>query len=95
MRLGYTIMTLIYTAKHAMETRQFSKPRKFKVQASISWQDNVTTFWDAQSVLLTDFMPHKATVTGLYYADLLHKLRAAIKDKRRGKLTKVGLPLLA
>jgi len=32
-------------------------PRKFKVQASISWQDNVTTFWDAQSVLLTDFMP--------------------------------------
>ena len=27
------------------------------------------------------------TVTGVYYAGLVHKLREAIKKKRRGKLT--------
>jgi len=38
-------------------------------------------------------MPQKVTVTGVYYTDLLHKLLAAIKQKRRGKLTKVPLLL--
>ena len=33
------------------------------------------------------------TITGVYYADLLHKLRLAIKEKRRGKLTQVPLIL--
>ena len=41
-----------------------------------------TIFWDAEGVLLIDFMPHKVTVTGVYYGDLLHKLRLAIKEKR-------------
>jgi len=48
---------------------------------------------DAEDVLLIGYMPHKVTVTGVYYADLLHKFRAAIKQKRRGKLTKVPLLL--
>ena len=38
-------------------------------------------------------MPHKVTVTGVYYADLFHKLLVAIKQKCRGKLTKVSLLL--
>jgi len=52
-----------------------------------------TIFWDAEGVLLIDFMPHKVTVTGVYYADLLHKLRLAIREKRRGKLSQVPLLL--
>jgi len=28
------------------------------------------------------FLPKKVTITGVYYADLLHKLRLAIKEKR-------------
>jgi len=52
-----------------------------------------TIFWDAEGILLIDFMPQKVTITGVYYADLLHKLRLAIKKKRRGKLTKVPLHL--
>ena len=34
-------------------------------------------------------MPQKVTITGVYYADLLHKLCLAIKEKRRRKLTKL------
>jgi len=33
------------------------------------------------------------TVTGVYYADLFHKLHVAIKQKRRAKLTKIPLLL--
>jgi len=38
-------------------------------------------------------MCHKVTVTGLYHADLLHKLRVTIKEKRRGTLTHILLLL--
>jgi len=50
-----------------------------------------TIFWDAEGILLIDFMPQKVTITGVFYADLLHKLVLAIKEKRRGKLTKTPL----
>ena len=50
-------------------------------------------FWDAEGILLIDFMPQKVTITGVYYADLLHKLLLAIKEKRQQKLTKVPLLL--
>jgi len=50
-----------------------------------------TVLWDAEDVLLIGYMLHMVTVTGVYYADLLHKLLVAIKQKRRGKLTKVPL----
>jgi len=52
-----------------------------------------TIFWDAEGILLIDFMSQKVTITGVYYADLLHKLRLSIKEKRRGKLTQVPLLL--
>jgi len=52
-----------------------------------------TIFRDAEAILLIDFMPQKVTITGVYYADLLHKLRLSIKEKRRGKLTKAPLLL--
>jgi len=74
--------------KHASSPR----PRKFKVQASAG-KIMSTIFWDAEGILLIDFIPQKVTITGVYYADLLHKLRLAIKEKRRGKLTKVLLLL--
>jgi len=67
-------------------------PRKFKVQASAS-KIMCTIFWDAEGILLIDFMPQKVTITGVYNPDLLHKLHLAIKEKRRGKLTKVPLLL--
>jgi len=67
-------------------------PQKFKVQASAG-KIMCTIFWGAEGILLIDFMPEKVTITGVYYTDLLHKLRFAIKEKRRGKLTQVPLLL--
>ena len=48
-------------------------PRKFKMQASAG-KVMCTIFWDAEGVLLIDFMPYKVTVTAVYYGDLLQKL---------------------
>jgi len=39
-------------------------------------------------------LPHKVTVTGYYYIDLLQKLYVAIKEKGQGKLTQVPVPFL-
>lgn len=47
----------------------------------------MSVFWDSQGVLLLDFLPSGQTINGEYYADLIFKLREAIKRKRRGKLT--------
>jgi len=55
-------------------------PSAGKVMASI--------FWDARGVLLLDFLQKGETVTGVYYATLLDKLRVAMKEKRRGMLKK-------
>ena len=35
-----------------------------------------------------DFLPKRSTITGVYYANLLDHLRTAIREKRRGKLSK-------
>ena len=48
----------------------------------------VTVFFDAQGVILLDYLEQGKTVTGARYDDALTSLREAIKDKRRGKLAK-------
>ena len=53
----------------------------------------MTIFWDSDGVLLTDYLSHGTTINGPYYASLLERLRSAIKEKRRGKLTQ-GVLLL-
>ena len=47
-----------------------------------------TVFWDAKGVILLDLLPKRSTITGVYYANLLDQLRTAIREKRRGKLSK-------
>ena len=47
-----------------------------------------TVFWDAQGVIMLDFLAKKSTITGAYNANLLDQLRTAIREKRRGKLSK-------
>ena len=37
---------------------------------------------------MLDFLPKGCTITGEYYANLLEQLRTAIREKRRGKLSK-------
>ena len=45
-------------------------------------------FWDNKGVLLINYLPDRTTMNGQYYANLLLKSRQAIKDKRRGMLTR-------
>ena len=37
---------------------------------------------------MLDFLPKRSTITRVYYANLLDQLRTAIREKRRGKLSK-------
>jgi len=36
---------------------------------------------------MIDYSERGKTVTGVYYAELIRKLRSAIKEKRRGKMS--------
>ena len=47
-----------------------------------------TVFWDTKGVIMLDFLPKRSTITGVYDANLLDQLRTAIREKRRGKLSK-------
>lgn len=70
-----------------MEARNFSSPRKAKVQKSAG-KVMVSVFWDCRGVIFTDYLAKGETITSAYYCTLLHKLRDALKTKRRGMLTK-------
>ena len=47
-----------------------------------------TVFWYAKGIIMLDFLPKRNTITGVYYVNLLDQLRTAIREKRRGKLSK-------
>ena len=55
-------------------------PSAGKVMASV--------FWDADGILLIDYLQKGQTINGTYYASLPTQLRENIEIKRRGKLTK-------
>ena len=63
------------------------RPKKFKTQPSAG-KVMATVFWDAQGVIMLDFLAKKSTITGAYYANSLDQLRTAIHEKRGGKLSK-------
>ena len=52
-----------------------------------------TVFWDCEGKTLINYKEKGRNITGEYYASILNKLREAIKETRRGKLTK-GVLLL-
>ena len=52
-----------------------------------------TVFWDFKGVLLIDFLHARRTINAAYYCDLLEKVRAAYRSKRRG-LPIRNMPLL-
>ena len=45
-------------------------PKKFKTQPSAG-KMMATVFWDAQGVIMLDFLAKKSIITGAYYATLL------------------------
>lgn len=67
-------------------------PKKFKVAQSAG-KIMATVFWDSEGILLINYKDKGVSITGNYYASILEQLKEAIKEKRRGKLTK-GILLL-
>ena len=81
-----------YEPENKAQSRQWvgpgsPRPKKFKTQPSAG-KVMATVFWDAQGIILLDFLAKKSTITGAYYANLFDQLRTAIHEKRRGKLSK-------
>ncbi|UYV70868.1 hypothetical protein LAZ67_8000923 [Cordylochernes scorpioides] len=62
-------------------------PKKAKTVPSAG-KVMVSVFWDSEGVLLLDFLNKGQTITGDYYENLVKQLREAIKEKRRGKLSR-------
>ena len=81
-----------YEPENKAQSRQWvgpgsTMPKKFKTQPSAG-KMMATVFWDAKGVIMLDFLASRSTITGVYYANLLDQLRTAIREKRRGKLSK-------
>ena len=43
-------------------------------------------FWHKYGILLTEYLPHGTTISGLYYASIIERLHCAILEKRHGKV---------
>jgi histone-lysine N-methyltransferase SETMAR len=67
-------------------------PTKFKVVVSAR-KVMATVFWDMKGVLLVEFQEHGETVNAASYCSLLERLKTAIRNKRKGLLSR-GVILL-
>ena len=81
-----------YSQRKKAQSRQWvgpgsPRPKKFKTRPSAG-KVMATVFWDAKGVIMLDFLPKRSTITGVYYANLLDQLITAIRENRRGKLSK-------
>jgi len=47
--------------------------------------------WGQDGILLIDYLPKGQTINAEYYSSLLVQLKDILKEKRRGKVTKVVL----
>jgi histone-lysine N-methyltransferase SETMAR len=59
-----------------------AKPNHFEKKVML------TTFWDADGIIWSDFMPDNATITAEYYCTLLTTVHEKIRRKRPGKRSK-------
>lgn len=78
----------------SMQWRHPSSPtvKKFKTTPSAG-KIMATVFWDRHGVLLIEYLPRGQTINADRYAQTLQNLKQAIRDKRKGRLTK-GVCLL-
>ena len=74
-----------YEPENKAQSRQWvgpgsPRPKKFKTQPSAG-KVMATVVWDAEGVIMSDFLPKRSKITGVYYANLLDQLRTAIRKK--------------
>jgi len=80
------------TKQQSVEWRHSGSPgpKKFRVQKSTG-KVLASIFWDQEGILLIDYLPKGQTINAEYYLSLLVQLKDILKEKRRGKVTKVVL----
>ncbi|XP_078671015.1 histone-lysine N-methyltransferase SETMAR-like [Branchiostoma floridae x Branchiostoma belcheri] len=69
------------------ESKQQSK------QVSSAGKVMASVFWDSEGIIMIDYLQRGKTINAEYYASKLRQLRAAIEEKRSGKL-EAGVLLL-
>jgi len=80
------------TKQQSMEWRHCVSPRpkKSRVQKSAG-KVLASIFWYQNGILLIDYLPRGQTINAEYYSSLLGQLKDILKEKRRGKVTKMVL----
>lgn len=86
------IWSRIQTIKYAVHKEGRKPPVKFIAQMS-QLKMMTTIFWDCDRIILFDFLPRGPSINGVYYANLLTLLRAAVLDKWMSKVSR-GVLLL-
>jgi len=71
-------------AEYGMAPFAFSIKEEGK-DSAISCEGDGTVFWDAEGLILAEFLEPGQTITAVRYVQTLHKLRRALRDKRPGR----------
>ena len=75
--------------RSSMEWRAAGEAPPVKVRSGPSAGKRMASvFWDREGILLIKWLPEGRTVNSQYYCEVLRELREAIKNMRRGKLTR-------
>ena len=67
-----------------MEAPWLTPPKKFRTHPSAS-KVMAMVFWDSRGIILIDYKRAGTSITGEYYANVIKRLRVAIKEKTKGK----------
>ncbi|KFD53536.1 hypothetical protein M513_05642 [Trichuris suis] len=86
-----------YDPESEQQSRQWKhvnspRPKRARLEPRLG-KILATIFWDAEGIVLIDYMEDGGTITSKYYANLLLQLREQIKEKRRGRLSRKVLLL--
>jgi len=74
------------TKQQSMEWRHLHSPSKKKANTVPSAAKVMgTVFWDAEGLILAEFLEPGQTITAVRYVQTLHKLRRALRDERPGR----------
>ena len=69
-----------------IDTNHLHSPSKKKAKTVLSSAKVMgTVFWDAEGLILAEFLEPGQTITAARYVQTLHKLRRALRDKRPGR----------
>ena len=72
--------------RQSMEWWRLHSPSKMKAKTVPSAAKVMgTVFWNAEGLILAEFVEHGRTITAARYVQTLHKLRRALRDKRPGR----------